>query len=169
MKEYLFWYPCVGAIFWLINWIMARLGLVDTLIPLRLWILGGFTIAWIPYTQRLYGYWFINLAFMLGVPFALYYFLYMIIPAMADYDVPDDDNEMDAEIDNKEIVPNEIELGKSTEPYKYARQKQIQVEQEDKEAERIDRDRYDRAINIIFMLSILFAVILVFVMILILI
>lgn len=154
MKEYLFWYPCVGAIFWLINWIMARLGLVDTLIPLRLWILGGFTIAWIPYTNRVYGTWFSNLAWMLGAPLALYYFLFMMIPAMADYDESDDDDEVDPKIDNIEKVSNEIELGKSTES--------------DKEAERIDRDRYDRAFNMIAMPSILFAVIVVFVMILIL-
>ena len=81
MKEYLFWYPCVGVIFWFINWIMARLSLVDTLIPLRLWILGGFTIAWIPYAQNgLYRHVVFYLASMLGPPLALYYFLFMIIP-----------------------------------------------------------------------------------------
>jgi len=78
MIENLLGYPLVGIIFWCINWLLERLGILNTLVPLRLWIVSGFTIAWIPYVvQKSMGsFWLFTIAFMFGGPFAIYWMLF---------------------------------------------------------------------------------------------
>ena len=87
MKEYIFWYPLFSVIPWAFNYVLARTGLVQTLIPLRLWVVGAFSIAWIQYSARIPSgmYWPIHLLFMFGIPYGVFMFV-MSFSDIVSYD-----------------------------------------------------------------------------------
>ena len=86
MKEHLFTYPMGCAAVWTINWVLARFNLVDTLIPLRAYILVGFTFAWIPFIIGTPNRdWLpVTLLFLFGGPYGLYWVLF-IYPTVVAY------------------------------------------------------------------------------------
>jgi hypothetical protein len=123
LKEYLFAYPIAFALFWAINWALAWFGLVRDCLPLRLYIVVGFTLAWIPYVFRTPGYWPITLLFMLGGPYALFWVLFEF-PKVAD--TTDFIEHSDNKTETEQTTSNELDT--------------ISVSDNDSEAELTDGD-----------------------------